>query len=140
MISYKEFIAEKAPYDPVAEKQQAEKSKLQSQQVGAWKVVVTNHAGSQAFLRADRMLPMHWSKILSSMIKYTDANIDRHFSYLFYSKSYKQGMVTEVIPKRKQVNIITVLPPRAQEVMGNTPTESVIIEGVVATPLFVEID
>lgn len=140
MISFKEFIAEAT--DPVTEKKQAAIAKLQSQDVDGWHFNVTFHAGSQCYERTDKILPFHWTKMLKAVSKYIENNVFKHGSFLFYSKAFRQGAVYEVIPNKKQANIVTVLPPRAQEVRGNTPTDFVMTEdtNVALIPQFVEID
>jgi len=107
-----------------AERQNALKSNVKNIQIGTVFVSITTHAASQAVVRRSDLEPKDWEIIFKRCIN--DIKNRGNGYYLYYSKSYEQGII--VFWNHSTIAVITILPKgRANPKPG---TDKIIIEKI----------
>lgn len=112
IISFKQFL-ESYQYNgrnlPTPEEiEGAKKSNLQSKNHGDIRAHIQIHPGYRAWERRGDMKPEHWDHLVSKSIDHLKDKKAGH--YLTYSHKHKQGIVSEWMPHKKRLEVITVLP------------------------------
>lgn len=88
------------------ERQNALKANLRNIMIGNIFISITTHAASQAVVRRSDLEPSDWGTILRRAM--ADLKNRGNGYYLYYSKSYEQGII--VYWNRSAVSILTILP------------------------------
>jgi hypothetical protein len=105
-------------YEAERERQNALKSSLKKNMHNGIQIRISTHAASQAKVRRSDLTPDDWSVILDRVTARIKSDKLAHGDYLFYSKSYEEGLILNWNGVRGM--IITVLPKSRQNTKPGT--------------------